>query len=236
MGGQVVEHDHIARYQGGPKDLVEVGGKYVPVNGPAHGHGRLQAVGCQGRDQRHVGTAVQGHPLAGALPAFGAGVTPAVGEVGAGLVHELKTRKVFLIAPLPQRPRARPSPARCRVRRRGGSFFSPPIQRLHGAPQRRAAGRRSATAASQMANSSSVASGVWCRQAVSWARAGASRRGAGPVRPSKAVCAAAGAVAAQQLGHEGKRNAELVRPRRIACPPLGRRQRPVHVSQGSKIA
>ena len=88
MGRQVVEHDHVAGHQRRAEHLLEVGGKHVAVDGPAHGHGRYQ---------RHVRPAVQGRGLVGTLPAFGAGIAAAVGQVGTGLVHELDTGEIFAL-------------------------------------------------------------------------------------------------------------------------------------------
>ena len=93
----MVEHDHVARHQGGAEDLLGVGGEDVAVDGPAPGHGRLQPVRGQGGDHRHIWPTVQRHPVANALPAFGAGVVAAVDEVGAGFVYKLKSSNLFFL-------------------------------------------------------------------------------------------------------------------------------------------
>ena len=95
MGRQVVEYDHVARHQRRAEHLVQVGGKHVPVDDPTHGHRRVQTRWGQGGHQRHVRHAVPGRSLVGSLPAFGAGVAPAIGQVRARLVHELETSDIL---------------------------------------------------------------------------------------------------------------------------------------------
>ena len=95
MNRQVIEHDHVAGHQRGTEHLLEVSGKYHPVDDPAHRHGRLQARAGQRRNQRHVWPAVPGRGLAGAPPALGADVTTKISPDGAGLVHALKPRKIL---------------------------------------------------------------------------------------------------------------------------------------------
>ena len=63
--------------------------------GPVHAHQRSKTVGSKRGDERHVRPAVQGRGLVDPLPAFGAGVAPAMGQVGARLVHEPETGDVL---------------------------------------------------------------------------------------------------------------------------------------------
>lgn len=108
VGRQVVEHDHVAGYERGTEHLLQVGGKDVAVDGPTHGHGRLQDARGQGGHQRHVRPAVQRRGQVGPPPAFGPGVAAAIGQVGAGFVHELETGKIFGLHGFQKRGSQRP--------------------------------------------------------------------------------------------------------------------------------
>ena len=59
-GRQVVGHDHVTGAGHGAEHLVEVGGEHLSVDGPAHGHRRLQPARSQGGHQRRIRSAVQG--------------------------------------------------------------------------------------------------------------------------------------------------------------------------------
>ena len=97
MHRQVIEDHHIARPQGGPEDLVQVGRKYVPIDGPVHTQQGPEAVGGQRSDERHVWAAVQRHGLVQPLTARGTPVAATIGQVRTRLIHKHKTSNVFLL-------------------------------------------------------------------------------------------------------------------------------------------
>ena len=125
---------------------------------------------------------MQGRGLAGTPPAFGAGVAAAVGQVGARLVHEFETGEILGLHRFDKGRPQGPHPFSVALggvdtlffrRQSSAATARPSMARLTAGPP---------TAASQMPNSSSVASGCCRTQAPNCARAGASKHGAGPLR------------------------------------------------------
>jgi hypothetical protein len=90
---QVIQHDHVAGCQRGPQHLVQVHGKGRRIDGPVQFHHRLDALGREGGNHRHIGSAAQRHGLVHAPPARGAAVAAGVGD--AGFVHELEPDHVL---------------------------------------------------------------------------------------------------------------------------------------------
>ncbi len=180
MGRQVIEYDHVAGHHRRAEHLRQVDREDVAIDGAAYGHRPLQALRRQGGDQRHVWPAVQWPPLANALPAFGAGVAAAVRQVGAGLVHKLKTSKIRSLNRFDKGLAQRFHPFGVALGGVEALFFRRQSSACTARPSADWLINSPPTAASQTRRSSKVASGLWRKQARSWAKAGPSRREAGP--------------------------------------------------------
>ncbi len=104
MGGQIVEHHHVAWLQSWPEHLAEIGRKNVPVYRAINTEQRAKALRSQGGDKRDVGAIMQGNRLVYALPVGGPAVAATIREVGAGFIHKNKPGYIFLRQGFQKRP------------------------------------------------------------------------------------------------------------------------------------
>ena len=121
--------------------MVEGSGEDRPVDGPIHAQQRPEPVGGERGNERHVWPAVRRYSLVQALAVGRAAVAAAIGQGGAGFVHEYQARKIFFRNSFHQQA---PQCYDAFGAAFGGAdaFFAFPAQLFHGQPHARAAQRR----------------------------------------------------------------------------------------------